>query len=31
MGVFDQATRYAAKLDPAGFLHWLLDARLPAS
>jgi hypothetical protein len=29
---FDQASRYLAKLDPLGFLHWLLEAgtaRLP--
>src|SRR5947208_12338936 len=26
MGQFDQAARYAAKLDPAGFLHWLMPA-----
>ena len=26
MNPFDQASRYAAKLDPAGFLAWLLGA-----
>lgn len=30
LGQFDQATRYAAKLDPPGFLRWLLSDLAPA-
>lgn len=30
MGVFDQAARYGAKLDPPGFLRWLLPELDPA-
>ena len=27
MNVFDQSSRYAAKLNSSGFLHWLLPGR----
>ena len=29
MGQFDQAARYVAKLDPPGFLRWLLSSLDP--
>lgn len=29
MAEFDQAARFAVKIDPAGFLHWLLPGLDP--
>ena len=29
MSIYDQAARYAAKLDPDAFLHWLLSGVAP--